>query len=811
MLRAHRRLASLPALGLLLLAAACGSKSTPAPGPLELACAVDSAGNQLVLTVLGRATTSAAATSPAITVTLQTFPTPVTFTLSGPGWTGSAEFRLGSLSAGTWLEGTATIDGVPASTSCLVASGLPAFAAQLTRTPDGASLAWGAVAGAVGYRWTLRDGLGGAAVASGHTLTPGASVVMALDPASTWIAEVAASSLTGAETSFPSPLPSPRAAHARVGFSAGSGGGDGQSAWQLFTPGDYLAGTLTVAYPNLLAGERLMVLLLNAGGQDRSAATVTVVGTGLPALASVTPSGALATGRPATPAAASTDRLDRAGALGGEVLVTALREETARRRRNGELQRVVPAAAARAMGATGPAAALAPLPLPVNRSFCQFRYTDTSVNPISIWLPATLAYQTPNAAFYYTNEVKAGIDLAIASRAADPTLPAGVAPFWGELGASFESKILPALTRYFGTPSDVDGNGKVVFLLANLGKQGSSYVAGLFWDGDIDLPQSDATSCPRGAAGNQTDMLYLMDPANFITFSGSTNAYDVGLKSLVEADYPNVMAHELQHDVSYITRCPLGTPCGVPEALWLNEGLSMLSETVAGYGLHEAGSRADVRSYQGEVEARSGLPYHRAYSLTTWERSPYGNYAGVQAYMQYLLDHASPTMTRALENPRLAGKANIEAATGLPWEIGFARFVTAAVFSNEDQAEPNGGAGPITSAGNQLAQPILNYLGDTVAPDYVPWHRYTGFCTAPDGVRHDKARTARVAYVPLASTATVPLRTDGWTALATGAGAGSPATISVQSTASVKPHVVVVKYTGALPNYVSPNASEPCP
>jgi hypothetical protein len=242
----------------------------------------------------------------------------------------------------------------------------------------------------------------------------------------------------------------------------------------------------------------------------------------------------------------------------------------------------------------------------------------------------------------------------------------------------------------------------------------------------------------------------------------------------------------------------------------------MLSETVAGYGLHEAGSRADVRYYQGETDTNPKSPYlgqyfHRAYSLTSWEASPYGNYAGVQAYMQYLLDHASSAMTRALENPRLAGKANIEAATGVPWEVGFARFVTAAVFSNEDQAEPNGGAGPITSAGNQLAQPIFNYLGDGVAPDYVPWHRYTGFCTAPDGVRHDKARVARVAYVPLASSSTVRLRRDGWTALGTGPGSAGPATITVQSSSSLKPHVAVVKYTGALPNYVAPSAADPCP
>jgi hypothetical protein len=256
------------------------------------------------------------------------------------------------------------------------------------------------------------------------------------------------------------------------------------------------------------------------------------------------------------------------------------------------------------------------------------------------------------------------------------------------------------------------------------------------------------------------------------------------------------MAHELQHDVNYITRCPPGAPCGLEEETWLNEGLSMLSMTVAGYGLHDAGRRDEVRHYQGENAGT--FPYYRAYSLTTWEESPYGNYAGVQAYMQYLLDHASPALSRALENRLLAGKANVEAATGLPWEVGFARFATASVFSNEDQAEPNGGAGLITSAGNQLAQAPFNFLGDGVATDYVPWHHYVG--TDCNGA--PAARFPYVAWVPLTDSSTVPLRRDGWTALGTGPGDGGPATITVRTTSTLKPHVAMVKYTGALPNYV---------
>jgi hypothetical protein len=294
-------------------------------------------------------------------------------------------------------------------------------------------------------------------------------------------------------------------------------------------------------------------------------------------------------------------------------------------------------------------------------------------------------------------------------------------------------------------------------------------------------------------------MLYLLDPGTFTTNWAGKGSYAAVLDLILGGEYQGVMAHELQHDVNYNTHCPIGGSCGVEEELWLNEGLSMLSETVAGYGLHQTSSRSAVRYYQGT--AATGLPYYQGYSMTVWGADAIGNYAGVQAYMQYLLDHADPTMTRALHNKWLAGKANVEAATGVPWEVGFSRFATAAMFSNEDTSAAGGALGSITSAGNLLAGSRFNYLGDGVTPDYVPWHRMTGNCGATS-----VPRTAYVAYTPVnvGAGASATLRRDGWAAFATGPGSGSAATILVQSTATVRPHVVVVKYTGTLPNYVAP-------
>ncbi len=798
---------SRPAATILALAllAACGGTSNPPPvppGPLELACSVSRSGPEPILTVVGRATTKAAAGAPAITVTLQLNPTPRTFTLSGPGWVGSAELRGASLSPGATVTGQATVDGTPVTASCVGYGGLPAVTAHVDRTPTGAGVTWQPVSGAAVYRWSLRDGLNGAVVGSGTTTSTSGQVTAALDPLKVYVAEVGAYALTGSETSFPSPLPVPKAAYARVTLTAGSTGGDGVTAWQLFGPGDYVGSTLTIDFPALAVGERLAVLVVNAGGIDRSAVTVTTAGTGDPnfSVAPLAPLAAMAagtgTGGSASGAGAG-EAIDRSGVMAGEALVSAWREETIARLRDGRLQRAPPASPTGA-----PLAATAAAQLPATRSFCQGRYSGTGFT--QLWRSATLAYQTPegHAAFYYTDEVKPGIDKALLSRP----------DFFTSLGAAYESKILLALNTYFGPESDVDRNGLVIFLFGNLGKTSSNaFPVGYFWPGDIELPLATSSSCPRNTAGNRADMLYLIDPGNFTANWDPTGSnYAAVLDLIVDGEYPNTMAHELQHDVNYNTRCPSGAACGVDEEVWLNEGLSMLSETVAGYGLHAATSRANVRSYQGELDPVSGLPYYRAFSMTGWEGHPYGNYAGVQAYMQYLLDHATPTVTRALENQWLAGKANVESATGLPWEVGFARFTTAAMFSNEDTSEPNGGAGTITSTGHLLADPAFNYLGVNYpgvppAGDYVPWHHYMGYCTS-GGVQTPKARDAHVRYTPLATSASASatLRRDGWAAFATGPGSGGAASVAVQSSAAVRPHVVVVKYTGKLPSYVAP-------
>ena len=68
----------------------------------------------------------------------------------------------------------------------------------------------------------------------------------------------------------------------------------------------------------------------------------------------------------------------------------------------------------------------------------------------------------------------------------------------------------------------------------------------------------------------------------------------------MNSELPAVMAHELQHDVLFNARCVRSgvtarcAASGDADAtgdLWLNEGLSMVAEDVAGFGMNTASGR----------------------------------------------------------------------------------------------------------------------------------------------------------------------------------------------------------------------------
>jgi hypothetical protein len=291
------------------------------------------------------------------------------------------------------------------------------------------------------------------------------------------------------------------------------------------------------------------------------------------------------------------------------------------------------------------------------------------------------------------------------------------------------------------------------------------------------MQTADSTAACTGNGSNHADMLYLMDPADYHNKSNLT--YDDILFELA-----GTMAHELQHDVLFNTRCLAGhlSSCAASSAgdLWMNEGLSMNAEDLAGFGLNGRAERGRVGTYLScfltngtEILSSSGNTCSRFASLTSWGGDPYGNYGGVHAFLRWHLDQrakaggpaAVATFTKGLAGSSQGARAAVAAGSGLSFEEGYARFTTAALFSGET-FDPT----PATAFGAGAWSPLHPTVADPA---------WTKLQPGPGG-------------------ASLALRTDGWQAVQTGLGSGADATVGIATSAAVRPQVAVVRFKGAL-------------
>lgn len=527
--------------------------------------------------------------------------------------------------------------------------------------------------------------------------------------------------------------------------------------WQLLAPAAWSGcDSLTLSAPALAADERLALLLVNAGGPDLATPAITTAGTAQFVAAPPVASSALGPLALTSPSGLE----DRTPQARGHALVVARREETMRRWLAAGGARPAPAARA---------AAVAPAEPAQNRSFCVYSYTTDLVSRKA----ATLRHATPHALFYVTDDRWVAFQATLAAR---PDL-------WATLESYFEGtpdaarnpagakRIYPALTEAFGAPSDVDANCRLIFLFADLGSTADGvFTVGYFDPLDVVAPADTSGDC-SGSGSNGADMLYLLDPAKYRSNSGLS--YD----AILDQEVPGTMAHELQHDVFYNVRC-LGNPrlasCTVAAMnadLFLNEGLSMVSEDFAGFGLATSTERGRVGRY---------LRDYQGFSLTTWPTTggdPAGDYGGAHAFLRWHLDQAAkglaaaPTasaFSRALVASPVGARAALAAASGLSFEEGYARFATGALFSGETFT-------PQAAWGFASGVP-WSPLHTTVG--------YAGYTSLP--------RPAQPTFV-------TSLRNDGWGAYVTGLGQGQEATLRLDSTAAVKPHAVVVRFKGSLP------------
>lgn len=140
---------------------------------------------------------------------------------------------------------------------------------------------------------------------------------------------------------------------------------------------------------------------------------------------------------------------------------------------------------------------------------------------------------------------------------------------------SFDTLVHPVAARHFGTPSDVDDNGRtIIFFTRSVNERtprgSDTYTAALFWAGDlfppIATPRLDA--CPEG---NHAEIFYVAvpDPNGLI-------GPPISLASL-RGHGVGILGHEYQHLINAARRMYVNDAPAF-ERTWLNEGLSHIAE-----------------------------------------------------------------------------------------------------------------------------------------------------------------------------------------------------------------------------------------
>lgn len=233
------------------------------------------------------------------------------------------------------------------------------------------------------------------------------------------------------------------------------------------------------------------------------------------------------------------------------------------------------------------------------------------------------------------------------------------------------NELAPVIRARFGTGSDVDANGRVLFLLsprvnalipaASCATQG--YVRGYFDGRDLtDAMQSNRAEIFYG---------FVPDPAG--QWSCSHTIDDV------LANLPPTFVHELQHLISYGEH--VITFGGPPEEPWLNEGLSHLAEEYGARVFEARYPAPSGRTSPGQIFPDSAGAYitpnllysYRAllttgvYSLLGCAPGSFCSLAergGNWLFLRWIVDQRGESVVERLVRSPRVGRSNLESATG---------------------------------------------------------------------------------------------------------------------------------------------------
>jgi len=271
---------------------------------------------------------------------------------------------------------------------------------------------------------------------------------------------------------------------------------------------------------------------------------------------------------------------------------------------------------------------------------------------------------------------------------ADTANPAGgmTDAEYAQFGAAFDTLAWPVDTAAFGTPGDLDGNGRVIIFYTKAVNEmtpanSSSYVGGFFYARDL-FPKTATPSAQACAGSNYAEMFYMLvaDPNGVV--NGNKRTKDLITKTSVAT-----LAHEFQHLISASRRLYVLNTGNYDEDVWLNEGLSHIAEELTFYRAAGLAPRANLTVPALQTSSRavnafntynlSNTNRYHAYLVSADANSPYdGNDNGddvetrgaIWAFLRYAADRKNgddqALWFNLVNNTRL-GMDNLSTALGV--------------------------------------------------------------------------------------------------------------------------------------------------
>lgn len=267
---------------------------------------------------------------------------------------------------------------------------------------------------------------------------------------------------------------------------------------------------------------------------------------------------------------------------------------------------------------------------------------------------------------------------------------------YSAIAAEFDTLIYPTIASYFGVPTDIDDNGRIIIYftpqvnrMTDPGTANQGYVGGYFYGVDY-APRSPLPSNPTSpycTKSNEAEIFYVITPDPTGVFG------NVFQTSVVRESIRGTIAHEFQHMINFGTR--LFNINAMWEEPWLDEGLAHIAEDAAGRVASRLSdmtkiTMSHITNQTISTSVFSGFFYQnfarfREYlkdptDVSMFDDDPTIESRGASwAFLRYILDwHSSGsprTLTRALVANPQSGVDNLVASTGKSFETLFGQWL----------------------------------------------------------------------------------------------------------------------------------------